>query len=93
MQIAVPMKVGAFGLEETIIAIARGDFALKDGRFVFDPASVTIGSCVLDRLPGVRSYVFQKIVGSYPIPEDIAAAWEKLVAARIEGSELKLTMP
>lgn len=93
MQMAVPIKLGAFGLEEEVIYVAHGDFAREDGRFVFVPASSTLGACPLDRLPVVNSFIFKHILGAVPIPEDVATSWAKLIGVHVEGSELKLTMP
>jgi hypothetical protein len=93
MQIAVPIKLGAFGLGADVFFISRGDFTRKDGHFVFVPASMTLGSCPLDRLPFVNSFIFSKLLGAQPIPEDIAASWAKLIGVHVDGSELKLTMP
>lgn len=92
MQIAVPASVSLFGFEQRLMLLAKGDFAKEDGRFVFVPASMTIGSCPLNRLPFAKKYAI-KLLGTQPFPEDVAASWNQLVAARIEGSELKLTMP
>jgi hypothetical protein len=52
-----------------------------------------LGSCPVQRLPFLASYVRDKFVSAQPIPEDIAMAWRKLANASVEGNTLKLTMP
>ncbi|MEO7415260.1 MAG: hypothetical protein ABIZ81_18095 [Opitutaceae bacterium] len=93
MQIAVPTTVSVMGFGQTMILLAKGDFAREDGRFVFVPASMTIGSCPLNRFPFAKKFALKQLLGSQPFPEDVAASWGQLVAVRVEGSELKLTMP
>jgi hypothetical protein len=93
MQIAVPTKINVMGLEQKVTLLAKGDFTREDGKFVFVPSSITMGSCPLDRLPYAKDYALKKLLGAQPFPEDIAASWSKLVAVHVEGNELKLTMP
>ena len=93
MQIAVPTKINVLGLEQDVVLLAKGDFAREDGKFVFVPATMTIGSCPLERLPFARAFALKKLLRDQAFPEDVAASWGKLVAAHVEGNELKLTMP
>jgi hypothetical protein len=92
MQIAVPSKFSLFGLDRSVLLVAKGEFAREDGKFVFEPASMTMGSCPLDRLPFLKKFALSKLLGVQPFPEDVVASWGKLAAARIDGNELKLTM-
>jgi len=93
MQVAVPTKVNVLGFEQKVVLLAKGDFTREDGKFVFAPASMTLGSCPLDRVPYAKNFALKKLLGSQDLPEDIAASWGKLIVARVEGNELKLTMP
>jgi hypothetical protein len=93
MQIAVPTTLSLVGLERSVLLIAKGDFVRENGKFVFHPLSMTMGSCPLDRLPIVKTFALEKLLGVTPFPEDVAASWGKLVSAKVEGNELKLTMP
>jgi hypothetical protein len=93
VQIAIPVKASAFGLEGNVVVLARGTFVRDGNVFVFDPESMTVGSCSLDRLPIIFGFVYRKFIGSQPIPQDIAAAWGKLTAVHVEGETLKLSMP
>lgn len=93
VQLATPVKVSVFGVDANIVVLARGNFVKKSSGFVFAPNSISAGSCPLDRIPIVKTLVYNKFMGSQPVPEDIAAAWGKLVAVQVEGNALKLTMP
>jgi hypothetical protein len=93
VQLATPIKVNVMGVDSTIVILSRGTFVKKDDVWAFEPQSISAGSCPLDRLPVVKTLVYDKFIGSYPVPEDIATSWRKLVAVHVEGSELKLTMP
>jgi hypothetical protein len=93
MQISTPTKVSVFGVDTTIVVIARGAFTKTSDGFVFEPDTITAGSCPLDRLPVVKTFVFNKFIGSQPVPPDVAASWSKLAAVQVEGNELKLVMP
>lgn len=93
VQLASPVKVSVLGVDSTVVVLARGTFVKKSSGWGFEPTSISAGSCPLDRLPGVKTLVFNKFFGSQPVPADIAASWAKLVAVQIEGNELKLTMP
>lgn len=93
VQLATPIKVNVMGVDSTIVILSKGTFVKKDEVWAFEPQSISAGSCSLDRLPVVKTLVYDKFIGSYPVPEDIATSWRKLVAVHVEGSELKLTMP
>jgi len=53
-QIGVPVKVDLFGLELSVMVQTRGTFVQKDAGFVFEPATMLVGSCPVDRLPAAR---------------------------------------
>jgi hypothetical protein len=93
MQIAVPTTISIFGWNRSVLLLAKGDFARQDGKFVFEPTSMTMGSCPLDRLPFLKKFALSKLLGVQTVPEDVAASWAKVTVARLEGNELKLTLP
>ena len=93
MQVGVPVTINALGLGQKVIAQARGTFVKSGDVFVFDPTTLYLGSCPVQRLPFVAGYVRNKFVASQPIPEDIKTSWMKLANVAIEGDSLKLTMP
>lgn len=93
LQIGVPVKIDLFGLELSVVVQTRGTFVKKEGGFAFDPATMLVGSCPVDRLPAARSFVMEKFIATQKVPEDISKAWAKLTDVAVVGSALKLTMP
>lgn len=93
MQVGAPVTLTVFGVEQRLIAQARGGFEKDGDVFVYDPREIYLGSCPVQRLPFVSSYIRAKVLQSQKVPEDIAASWAKLANVAIEGNELKLTMP
>ena len=93
VQIGFPVTVSALGADVKVIVQAQGVFAKKGDGFAFEPDSLTVGSCPVQRLPYASTYVRKKFLASQTVAEDIAAAWPKLVSVAVEGNTLKLTMP
>lgn len=93
LQLAVPVTINTMDLGLKVMAQARGTFAKQGDVFVFEPAEMYLGSCPVQRLPFLSSYVREKVIAAQPIPDDIKTAWKKLAGVAIEGSTLKLTMP
>jgi hypothetical protein len=91
LQVGVPVTVDLLG--EKIIAQARGAFVKQGDVFVFEPTEMYLGSCPVQRVPFLSSFVRGKFLDAQPIPEDIKSAWPKLAAVTIEGNAVKLTMP
>ncbi len=91
LQLGVPL--GTSLLAQKIIFQAHGGFVRRDDTFVFEPKSMYLGSCPLERLPYVAGYVRERILAEYPLPADLKAAWAKLTNVVVEGNTLKLTMP
>jgi len=94
VQIGVPVKLNLFGLiEQKILVVARGAFAKKGDTFAFDPDTLYVGSCPVQRFPFAAGLVAKKVLATIPVPDDIAAAWPKLAGVTAEGNTLKLGMP
>lgn len=93
LQLGVPVKVNAFGLELTVIVQGRGTFVKAGEGFVYEPATLMVGSCPVDRLPMAHDFVVKKIFQTQPVPEDIAKVWGKLSDVTVVGTVLKLAMP
>lgn len=93
VQIGVPVTINVLGLGEKVIAQARGGIVKKGDLFVFEPETLYLGSCPVQRLPFVAGYVREKFIASQAIPEDIKTSWAKLANVTIEGNAVKLTMP
>ncbi len=93
VQIGFPVTVNVLGLDAKVIVQARGKFSKNGQVFAYEPETLLVGSCPVQRLPYASTYVTKKFLASQLIAEDIAAAWPKVVAVAVEGSTLKLTMP
>lgn len=93
LQIAVPVNVSVAGVGQKVLVQARGGIAKEGELFVFQPDELFLGSCPVQRLPFLASYVRGKFAEAQQIPEDIATAWRKLASVSIEDKTLKLTMP
>ena len=93
VQIAVPVTFNVLGLTQEVTVLATGNFVKKDAGFVFDPDTLYLGSCPMQRVPFAAGYVAKKFLSAQPVPDDITAAWPKLAAVAVDGNTLKLTMP
>lgn len=93
VHIGVPVTINVLGLGEKVMAQASGGIVKKGDLFVFDPDTLYIGSCPVQRLPMVAGYVRNAFIAAQPIPEDIKTSWMKLANVSIEGNAVKLTMP
>ncbi|HVU33605.1 MAG TPA: hypothetical protein VHE61_09240 [Opitutaceae bacterium] len=91
LQVGLPMVLNVAGLTEPIIVQARGGFEKKGGVFVYEPSELYLGSCPVQRLPFVGSYLRSKALETHPVPADVAAAWKKLSSVSIDGNTLALS--
>jgi len=87
------VRLGSSLLAQKFVFQAHGGFVRRGDTFVFEPKSMYLGSCPLERLPFVAGYVRERILSEYPLPADMKAAWAKLKDVVVEGNTLKLTMP
>lgn len=93
MQVGLPVTLNVLGQSQKVLVQARGQF-VKDGDvFAYHADELYFGSCPVQRLPYLSSYVHNKFLNAQAIPEDIATAWRKLANVAIEENALKLTMP
>lgn len=93
LQVGVPVRLSVAGLDEKVVVQARGKFEKNGELFVFSPSEIYVGSCPLQRLPVVRSYLLKRFLAQATIPDDLAAAWRKLENVTVENGALHLTMP
>jgi hypothetical protein len=93
VQVVVPVKISLFGYEQEVLVQTRGPFVRKNAGIAYDPEKLWIGSCPAGRLPGMTGWVTRKVLLAKPLPDDITAAWAKLVDVTILSTSLKLTMP
>jgi hypothetical protein len=93
LQIAVPVTINAAGLGQKVMVIGQGTFAKGGDKFVFEPARLYVGSCPVEKIPFLSTYVRDHLLVPQPVPEDVAAAWNKLANVTVEGNQLTLTAP
>lgn len=90
VQISVPVTVNTLELGLNLLVQARGSFEKQGDRFVFAPKTLLVGSCPVEKIPGVASAALRQFLGAQAIPEDVAGAWAKLANVSVEGARLKL---
>lgn len=93
VQISVPVTVNTLDLGLSVLVHARGGFEKQGDRFVFAPKSLFVGSCAVEKIPGVAGAVMRQFLGAQAIPEDIAGAWAKLANVSVDGARLSLEAP
>jgi hypothetical protein len=93
LYVGIPGTMSALGVQWTGVVQAEGRFAKKGHAFVFEPATVRVGSCSVKQVPYASTYVTNQLLSSQTLTEDIAAVWPKLASLTVDGSSLKRTMP
>jgi len=93
IQLADTASFNVFTVTGSVIVQASGTFEKNGSTYEFEPESFYVGGCPLQRFPVVRTWIMKKLLFTQPIPDDIAAAWSKLVDVTIEGSKLRLKAP
>jgi hypothetical protein len=93
VQFAAPLSLNIFTVMGTLIVQADGNFVKHGGTYVYDPDTLYVGGCPVSRIPFAKDYVMGKFLFAKPVPEDIAAAWSKLVSVQIQGTTLHLGAP
>lgn len=91
LQIGLPITVSL--IDAKLVAQAHGSLVKQGDVFVYEPQTMYLGSCPVNRVPYLAGFVREKLLTAYPIPEDIKEAWGKLANATIDGKTVKLTMP
>jgi len=87
------VTVSVLGITEPIIVQTTGAFTRGGSGFEFEPETIYVGGCPVQRLLFVRSWIMKRLLFTVPVPGDIAAAWSKLVDVSIDGSKLRLRAP
>lgn len=93
IQFADTVSFNVFGITGSVIVQAVGEFDKSGSGFEFVPDSIYVGGCPVERLPVIKGLVLRKLLFSRPVPDDIAAAWPKLVNVSIDDSTMHLRMP
>ncbi|HVU25014.1 MAG TPA: hypothetical protein VHE13_12885 [Opitutus sp.] len=90
LQIGLPVRVSALGLDEQVIVQARGGFERTGSGVVFAPTEFLVGSCPVQRLPVVSGLLMKRFIAAAAVPQDVAEAWSRVTDATIDGSTLHL---
>jgi hypothetical protein len=93
IQFAAPLNLNVFTVMGTLIVQADGNFVKRGGTFVYVPDTLYVGGCPVTRIPFASDFVMGKFLFAKPVPDDLAAAWSKLVSVQIEGNTLHLRTP
>ena len=93
LQMGIPLQVSALGFEQKVILQTRGSFVKNGEVFAFEPTELYLGSCPLQRLPGVPQALLRRVMASVAVPPEMAAAWAKLSEVAVDGSSLRLAAP
>jgi hypothetical protein len=93
VQFGDSVTYNVYGFTGVIFVHTRGSFARRGAQFVFVPAVTYVGGCPVDRIPFAREWVFRNLLFTAPFPDDVSAAWQKLVGVSVSGSSLELNMP
>jgi hypothetical protein len=93
IQFADTVTLNVLGVTLTVIVQETGTFSKHGSTFGFDPETFYVGGCPMQRFLFLRSYVQNKLLFTEPAPDDLAAAWAKLVDVSIDSSGLVLKAP
>jgi hypothetical protein len=93
IQFADTVTFTALGVTTSVIVQASGVFTRTGSGYEFDPDVIYVGGCPAQRLLIVRSIILKKLLFTEPVPDDIAAAWSKLVDVSIDGTKLRMKAP
>ncbi|TVR46970.1 MAG: hypothetical protein EA425_16520 [Puniceicoccaceae bacterium] len=93
LAVGLPVKLQLLGLERDIIVQAKGGFATRDGRLVFRPHEVLVGSWPVPAALGLRQRIYRNFAGAFPPPEDVREAWPQVEAIGFEDQALRVVIP
>jgi len=91
LQVGVPLTLNTFDLGLSAIVQARGVFEKRGDKHVFVPSTLLVGSCRVEKLPIVSSYVMGRVYSAFTVPEELGAALAKLSEVSLAGAQLRLT--
>jgi hypothetical protein len=93
IQFADTATISALGVDVSVIVQATGTFSKHGSTFAFDPESFYVGGCPMQRLLFVKDWALAKLLFAQPVPDDLAAAWSKLVDVSVDSTGLQLKGP
>jgi hypothetical protein len=93
IQFGAPVNYNVFTVMGAVTVHSSGTFEKRGSEFTFVPDTLYVGGCNLVHIPFAREWVMGRLLFARPIPDDIGAAWSKLIAVSIDGNTLRLRMP
>ena len=93
IQFSSTVTISALTVSIPLIVQATGSFSKHGTAFAFDPETFYVGGCPMQRFLFLRDWVEAKLLFPQAVPEDLAAAWSKLVDVSIDSSGLQLKGP
>jgi len=90
LQVALPLALNVYGMKAEVQVVSRGGFVKKGDRFVYEPSSIYVGSCPIERLPQIGGVLLGKIWEAMSQQEEIKAAWDVLENVTVDGRSLRL---
>jgi hypothetical protein len=93
IQFADTVTINVLGVTLSVIVQETGTFSKHGSTFGFDADTFYVGGCPMQRFIFLRGYVQNKLLFNQPVPDDLAAAWSKLVDVQIDSSGLVLKGP
>jgi hypothetical protein len=93
IQFSDTATVTVMGVSVPVVVQATGTFMKSGSVFEFDPESIYVGGCPMQRMIFFRGWILKKLLFAQPAPDDVAGAWSKLVDVALEGTKLRLKAP
>jgi len=93
LQMALPLALNLYGMRAEVHVVSRGGFVKKGERFVYEPSSIHVGSCPIERLPLIGGVLIRKFLEAMSQQEEIKAAWDALENVTVDGGRLHLVAP
>ena len=90
LQVALPLALNIYGMKSEVQVVSRGGFVKKGERFVYEPNSIYVGSCPIERLPQIGGVLLGKIWEAMAQQEEIRTAWDALENVTVDGRRLRL---
>jgi hypothetical protein len=82
--------INVLGMSVPVIVQATGVFVRGGSGFEFDPDTLLVGGCPMQRMLFLRGMIMRKLLFTETPPDDVAAAWSKLADVSVNGTKLHL---
>lgn len=93
LQFGFTCHLDYFGLGTDVVVHAVGRLRNTSDGVRFAADEFYIGSCPLNKLAGAGLPLMSKLMSLHPVSDEMKQAWAKVTEAKIEGGQLKLSVP